>query len=284
MVGAVGLDVAYGAELEADRGTAWTLHFPATQHHVWVATRWDPVWVGRGDDAAPLRRGTAALLAPGAPRWVGSTSRGDPPPRVTASDLDIGVSPGITGVHHGAAAFGPLMPEVFALPGLFTTAWHPAADDDVSVTLQHLDDQVRHRWPGLQRDALARMLVVTVLDAWRPPTLRDNSLVRPIDAVAEALDPPAPRPTVPQLAAVAGVSQSTLLRRFRATTGMTPDEFARWFRTLGVRSALRNGMPATTAARAFGYDSVAAMHRSLTRVEATTRRLPRPGPHDHIPW
>lgn len=281
MVDAIGLDVAHCAELEADRGSAWTLHFPTTQHHVWVATRWTPVRVGRGDAAAALRPGTAALLAPGAPRWVGTAPLGDaPPPSVTAPDLGIGVSPGITGIHHGTAAFGPLMPEAFALPDLVTTAGHPAADIDVSETLQHIDDQVGHRWPGPQRDALARMLVVTVLDAWRPPVLRDNSLTRPIDAIAEAL--PA-EPTIPDLAAVARMSQSTLLRRFRATTGLTPDAFARWFRTLAVRTALHTGTDATVAAHRFGYASVAAMHRSIRRVESSTARLPRAGPHDHFP-
>lgn len=287
MVDAVGLDVAHGAELEADRGSAWTLHFPTTQHHVWVATRWTPVRVGRGAAAAALRPGTAALLAPGAPRWVGTATLGDaPPPRVTVPDLGIGVSPGITGIHHGTAAFGPLMPEAFALPDLVTTARHPAADVDVSETLQHIDDQVGHRWPGPQRDALARMLVVTVLDAWRPPVLRDNSLTRSVNAIAEALQRPGqrPGPTVPDLAAVARVSQSTLLRRFRATTGMTPDEFARWLRTLAVRTALRTGTDPAVAAPRYGYPSVAAMRRSVRRVESSAARLPRPGPHDHFPF
>ncbi|MGU3411643.1 helix-turn-helix domain-containing protein [Microbacterium sp. M1A1_1b] len=280
-VDAVGLQVTHVAELEADPGSAWTHRFPASRHHVWVATRSSPVWVGRGDAAEPLRPGTAALLAPGAPRWVG-THPDQPPPRVTPPDFDLGVPTGFTDVHHGAAAFGPLMREVLALPDLVSTAWRPDADTDVLSALQHIDDQIGRRWPGPHRDALARVVVVTIVDAWRPPVLRDNSLTRPIDAIAGTLRLPGAGPgvSVPQLAAHSRVSERTLRRRFLDATGLAPDAFARWFRTLQVRRDLLDGRDPEAVARDHGYSSRAAMDRVLARVEATLGSLH--GPDDHF--
>lgn len=284
LIGAVGLDVTHTAELEADPGSARTLRFPTDRvHHVWVATRSQPVWVGRGEERERLERGTAALLAPGAAAWIGTDQHAHPPPNVTGTcpDWGLGVAMVLTGVHHGTAAFGPLMPEALALPDCCTTVWRPDAGDDLRRTLEHLNEQVHRRWPGPYQDALARMLVLTVLSAWRPPVLQDNSLTRAIDAIAdlEATTPP----TVPELAALTRVSPSTLLRRFRATTGLTPDEFARWFRTLPVRAALSAGTPPDRVAADHGYPSVAAMHRVIRRVERTTPRLNRSLPDVPIP-
>lgn len=284
LIGAVGLDVAHTAELEADSGSAWTHRFPTDRdHHVWVATRSQPVWVGRGEERERLERGTAALLAPGAAAWVGTDQHPHPPPTVsgTCPDWGLGVAMVLTGVHHGTAAFGPLMPEALALPDCCTTVWRPDPGDDLRRTLEHLDEQGHRRWPGPYQDALARILVLTVLSAWRPPVLRDNSLTRAVNAIAdlEATTPP----TVPELAALAGVSPSTLLRRFRATTGLTPDEFTRWFRTLPVRAALSAGTPPDRVAADHGYPSVAAMRRVLRRVERTTSRLDRSPPDLLVP-
>lgn len=275
LVDAVGLQVAYSDELEADPGSAWTHHFPDERPgHLWIATQSDQIWVGRGEDEEMLERGKAALLSPGAPAWVGTDPAGNPPPRVSNPDADFGLPFQMTGVHHGIATFGPLMPEALALPDFSTTAGHPFADTDVAVTLRHIVEQGAERWPGPRRDALARVLVVALVAAWRPPVLRDNSLTRCIDAIAE----PGPSPTVPELAALANVSPSTLLRRFRAQTGLTPDEFSRWLRTLEVRTALRLGAEPTDAARRFGFRSAKALRRTLARVDASADDIVRAGP------
>ncbi|MFJ3381371.1 helix-turn-helix domain-containing protein [Curtobacterium sp. NPDC090217] len=275
LVDAVGLDVAYCAELEADPDSAWTHHFPtARSGHLWIATQSGSIWVGRGDETELLQRGSAALIAPGAPAWVGTSSAHDPPPRVSDTDAFFGLPFHKSGVHHGSAKFGPLASEALPIPDFVSTIEHPVADVDVALTLQHMSEQAEHRWPGPQQDALARMLVVTLVAAWRPPVLRDNSLTRCINAMAE----PGRLPTVPELAALANVSPSTLLRRFRAQTGLTPDEFSRWLRTLEVRTALRLGAEPTDAARRFGFRSAKALRRTLARVDASADDIVRAGP------
>lgn len=275
LVDAVGLRVAYSAELEADPGSAWTHHFPtARSGHLWIATQSGRIWVGRGEEVEMLERGGAALLAPGAPAWVGTSSARHPPPRVSESGDDFGLPFHKSGVHHGGATFGPLASEALDLPTFVTTAEHPSAGVDVALTLRHIAEQAEHRWPGPRQDALARMLVVALVAAWRPPVLRDNSLTRCINAIVE----PGTPPTVPELAAIANVSPSTLLRRFRAETGLTPDEFSRWLRTLEVRTTLRLGTDPADAAQRFGFRSAKSLRRTLARVEASTDRIVRAGP------
>lgn len=279
LVDAVGLQVAYSDELEADPDSAWTHHFPtARSGHLWIATQSGSIWVGRGDETELLQRGSAALIAPGAPAWVGTSSAHDPPPRVSDTDAFFGLPFHKSGVHHGSARFGPLASEALPLPDFVSTIEHPVADVDVALTLQHLSEQAAHRWPGPQQDALARMLVVTLVAAWRPPVLRDNSLTRCINAIAE----PGPPPTVPELAALANISDRTLRRRFSAETGLPPDAFVRWFRTLAARGALLNGDDPTAVASRYGYPSTRAMRRTLTRVEQTVTRLPSPDERSRI--
>lgn len=275
------MHVTYGAELEADLGSAWTHHFPSGRHHVWVATQIDPLWVGRGRVADLITPGKGAILAPGAPRWIGTHTDGDPPPRVDTGPIG-GIAVTTLGTHHGAVTFGPLMPEALGLPDFFTTAEHQdpywSVDDDVALALQHLGSLVGQRWPGPPQDALARVIVTSMLAAWRPTALADNSLTRCLAAIAE----PGPPPAVPELAALARTSQSTLLRRFRTATGLTPDEFSRWFRTLPVRSALLRGEDPDLVAARHGFRSVRSMQRVVGRVESTTERLILAGSAFHI--
>lgn len=268
MYGAVGMRVTYGAGLEADLASAWTHDFPTGRvHHTWIATEIERVWVGRGDVDEVLEPGGVAVLAGCAPIWVGTRSARNPPPRV-----DDPLFPAV-GVHHGEVAFGPLMPEVLGLPELLTTmqpqdnGWDTGSD--VVLTLRHLGSLVGQRWPGPPQDALAEMVVTTALSTWRPPVLRDNSLTRCINAIAD----PGPPPTVPELAALANTSERTLRRRFRTETGLGPDEFSRWFRTLPVRRDLLAGADPAEVAAGSGFPSVRAMRRTLDRVESSLPRL-----------
>lgn len=120
---AVGVRASYGAELEADHGSAWRHRFAFGPEHVWVATRFRSLWVGRGDAVALLPPRKGAILAPGAERWVGTDTHSHAEPRVDHPALR-GVSIAIAGTHHGTLRVGPLFGEVMRLPNRFTTTTH----------------------------------------------------------------------------------------------------------------------------------------------------------------
>lgn len=186
---AVGVRASYGAELEADHGSAWRHRFPSGPEHVWVATRFESLWVGRGDAVALLPPRKGAILAPGAERWVGTDAHVHPEPRVDQPPVG-GVSLASAGTHHGTVHVGPLFDEVVRLPDLFTTTTHHDAhhdvDTDVLLALEHLGSVAAVRWPGPARDALAQLVVVSLLMTWQVPVLDDRSLTRCFDAIADA--------------------------------------------------------------------------------------------------
>lgn len=62
----------------------------------------------------------------------------------------------------------------------------------------------------------------------------------------------------------------------------SPDAFVRWFRTLAARGALLNGDDPAAVAYRYGYPSIQAMRRTLTRVEQTVTRLPSPDERSRI--
>lgn len=125
---------------------------------------------------------------------------------------------------------------------------------------------------------MAQLLVVALLGTWQVPVLDGRSVTRCFDAIAD----PTRTLTVSELAALTRRSESSLLRHVRATTGLTPDQFRRWVRTLAARSALLEGEDPGTVAARHGFATVRAMHRLLTRVERTTDRLPRARPRSPL--
>ncbi|OIH97234.1 helix-turn-helix domain-containing protein [Curtobacterium sp. MCBA15_001] len=225
-------------------------------------------------DLLPPRKG--AILAPGAERWVGTDAHVHREPRVDQPPVG-GVSLASADTHHGTVHVGPLFDEVVRLPDLFTTTTHHDAhhdvDTDVLLALEHLGSVAAVRWPCPARDALAQLVVVSLLMTWQVPVLDDRSLTRCFDAIADA-ERSIPTTALP---ALARMSRSTLTRRFRATTGLTPDEFRRWVRTLEIRTQLHLGHDPGAVARRHGSASVRALVRVVERVERTTERRPQSG-------
>jgi AraC-like DNA-binding protein len=264
LVDAVGLDVRYGTEVLAD-DAVWTLDLEDTGDHVWVASARSEVWLRRDDDVWVVAPGTAALAAPGAGMTIGTGPDRSPPP--TADDPWC--IP--TGVHLGTASFGPLVHEALGLPALLHTEPPEAPHEDVVLALAHLASLVGGRWRASRRDALARVVVTSVLGDNPPAFLTDASLTRCIDRLLEAPGPV----SIDELRRGTGMSASTVRRRFRATTGCSPDELRRWFRSLAVRAELAadDADPAALATRA-GFSTTSSMRRSLRRVRAPHVRVP----------
>jgi len=131
-----------------------------------------------------------------------------------------------TGVVVGSATLGPFAAEVLALPPIATTqpAGFPSAD--VVLALRHVGHLDGGRWHGVQQDALARLVVTTVLHDNPPPFLRDNSLARVLDRLFDATGG---HSTADLLDGVR-MSARTLERRCTETTGCTPAQLGRWFR------------------------------------------------------
>ncbi|WP_022907471.1 helix-turn-helix domain-containing protein [Curtobacterium sp. B18] len=265
LVDAVGLDVRYGDEVLAD-DDRWTLDLGATDSHVWVASSArTEVWIRRDDDVGVVVPGTAALVAPGATVTIGAGPDRSAPP----SACDDWPAP--TGVHWGTATFGPFVDEALGLAPSLRTEPLGAPCTDVVLALAHLRSLVAGRWHAAHRDALARVVVMSVVEDNPPAFLRDASLTRCIDRL---LDSAGPVP-IDDLRRGTGLSASTVLRRFRATTGCSPDELWRWFRSLPVRAALAaaDADPAVVAADA-GFSTTGSMRRSLRRVRAPEVRVP----------
>ncbi|WIB77436.1 AraC family transcriptional regulator [Curtobacterium sp. MCPF17_002] len=278
MTDLVGLSARFGAAVPADRDSDWTFVVPCeVGRFVWVSTEHRPLWLASGTAFAYLHQGDAALVRSDGEVSIRAGAEGSGPPAVDASMVELLRESGLlgafdepesfadSGVFHGTAAFGPLEPEVLALPPVLSSEeWTPTTLV-VREAHQLLDDLSAGSRGGLQRDALAGVIVTALLDRWTPPVLRDGSLRRAVERIVHSTD----AVPVPELARITNVTDRTLLRRFRETTGRTPDGFQRWWRTLPVRGALLDGADEETVARTFGYSSVRAMRRSVERVART---------------
>lgn len=283
MIDLVGLSVRFGAAVPADRDSDWTLVVPCEPgRFVWVSTKHRSLRVVSGSVEAYLHPGDAALVRAVGEVSIGAGAEGAGPPAVDESLVALLRETGLlrdtddpgafvdSGVVHGTADFGPLEPEVLQLPAVLSSAeWTPTT---LIVREAHelLDLLSAGHRAGPQRDALARVIVTAVLDRWTPPALRDGSLRRAIAAIVHA-EAPVP---VPELARISNVSERTLLRRFRESTGRTPDGFQRWWRSLRVRGALLAGADEESVARSSGMSSVRAMRRSLERAARTDSFAP----------
>ncbi|MHC1481210.1 AraC family transcriptional regulator [Frateuria aurantia] len=91
---------------------------------------------------------------------------------------------------------------------------------------------------------------------------------RRIAAVLHAIHArPAHRWTLQQLAAVAGVSRSTLALRFRQKAGQAPLEYVqRWRMQLAAQALKTSQAPVTAVAQKLGYDSDSAFSHAFRRV------------------
>ncbi len=130
--------------------------------------------------------------------------------------------------------------------------------------LGHLDSLTASRRTDAQRNALARTVVLTVLRDEQPAFLADGSLTRCIDALFTA---ERSRTTGDIVADTMRCSRRTAERRFRESTGRTPDELRRWYRSLHVRRALLDGGDEREVALRFGFATVGSLRRSLSRAQ-----------------
>lgn len=167
----------------------------------------------------------------------------------------------------GTATLGPLADEVLALPPVATTGPPGAPSPDVGLALRHVGHLDGGRWHGAQQQALARLVVTTVLRD-TPPMLGDNGLARILDRLFDPAGPSSPQ------ALLVGVrmSERTLERRCAAATGRSPAQLGRWYRSLAVRSALTRGDRPSDVATRFGFSTTSSMWRALERVRPPRNR------------
>lgn len=250
------LTCRFGREVYASH-LDWTLPLDPTVS-TWVVTLERPVVLQRAGCSWLLYPGCAALLRGGHDATIGtSITRNDPP-----VDLDPGW-PGVTGVLVGTATFGPLADEALALPDHLETQPPGAAVPSVVEAMRQVP-ALPQRWGQEQADALARLVVVTLLRHNPPPVLAaDNSLGAVLDVL---FDPSGRTVRVDDLLAVTRMSERTLHRRFAAATGCAPAGLGRWYRSLRVRDGLLVGEQPPHLAERHGFASVFAMQRSLDRV------------------
>jgi AraC-like DNA-binding protein len=264
LIEAAGLTVHYGHEVQSD-DEQWTLDLDASVGSVWVAcSSGADVWIRQGDDVDLVRQGTAALFGPQEALTIGTDLDRAPPPT-----SDGGLF-GPTGVHTGTATFGPFGAEAFPLPRLARTHPLDAPHDDVLRTLGHIETMSGAPWCDALRDTLAAALVTAILRDNPPALLADRSIARCIDRLVDA-DVPVP---MDELRRGTRVSASTIRRRFRTTTGCSPEQLRRWFRSFPVRAALADGTDPAVVARRFGYSTVSSMRRALGRVRAPETHVP----------
>jgi AraC-like DNA-binding protein len=268
LIDAVGLQVGPGTEVRSDDET-WTLDVEPTGTHAWVATRSRSVWIRRGDDIAIVDAGTAALVEGHATITISTGPERSGPPHVAETyAFPHEALFALTGVLVGAATLGPLADEVLALPPVATTGPPGAPSPDVGLALRHVGHLDGGRWHGAQQQALARLVVTTVLRDNPPPMLGDNGLARVLDRLFDPLG----QPSVGALLAGIDMSERTLERRCVAATGCSPAQLGRWYRSLSIRNALARGdRPREVAAR-FGFSTTSSMWRALTRVRPPMNR------------
>jgi AraC-like DNA-binding protein len=268
LIDAVGLQVGPGTEVRSDDET-WTLDVEPTGTHAWVATRSRSVWIRRGDDIAIVDAGTAALVEGHATITISTGPERSGPPHVAETyAFPHEALFALTGVLVGAATLGPLADEVLALPPVATTGPPGAPSPDVGLALRHVGHLDGGRWHGAQQQALARLVVTTVLRDNPPPMLGDNGLARILDRLFDPLG----QPSVGALLAGIDMSERTLERRCVAATGCSPAQLGRWYRSLSIRNALARGdRPREVAAR-FGFSTTSSMWRALTRVRPPMNR------------
>jgi AraC-like DNA-binding protein len=268
LIDAVGLQVGPGSEVLSDDET-WTLDLEPTGTHVWVATRSRSVWIRRGDDIAIVDAGTAALVEGHATITLSTGPGRSGPPRVADTyTYDHEALFALTGVLIGTATLGPLADEGLALPPVVNTGPPGAPSPDVGLALRHVGHLDGGRWHGAQQQALARLVVTTVLRDNPPPMLGDNGLARVLDRLFD----PAGQPSVRELLVAIDMSERTLERRCVAATGCSPAKLGRWYRSLAVRSALSRGDRPSDVATRFGFSTTSSMRRALERVRPPTNR------------
>lgn len=148
----------------------------------------------------------------------------------------------------------PCVIEVSPLLGTLIAAWDETHEADV-----------------VRREAL-RFLLYDEIRRARPlnlglPRVRHPRLARVADALQTD---PADGRGLDRLAAAAGMSRRSFIRRFRAETGMGFAEWRRRLRLMMARQYLADGLSVTEAAVALGYSSGSAFIAMVRRELGVT--------------
>lgn len=98
-----------------------------------------------------------------------------------------------------------------------------------------------------------------------------------IAALCRYIDSADHKPSLAELAGMAGLSPSHLQRTFKAVTGLSPDDYARGRRAERVRTALGKGTPITRAVFDAGYDSSGPFYREAKQLLGMTPKRYRAG-------
>lgn len=106
------------------------------------------------------------------------------------------------------------------------------------------------------------------------PCAPQTSLVGTHRAVQHTLQSlhqhPDTAPTIQMLARAEGMSPSSLIRHFKAVTGVTPGSYRLNMRLNGARQLLAQGMALADAAHAMGFSDQAHLQRAFKAHHATT--------------
>ena len=149
-----------------------------------------------------------------------------------------------------ASAGAPLLDALAHLAGLLD------APQDVPVLA-----------PLYRREVLWRLLTGPQGAVLRQIGLADGNLAHITRAVQWIRDHHDHSIRIGQLAALAGMSESTFHRHFRAVTGMTPIQYQKAIRLQQARLALvSGGLDVAEVAHAVGYDSASQFSREYRRL------------------
>jgi AraC-like DNA-binding protein len=266
MLDVVGVSASVEAEVLASPGTEWRLELP-TVPWVWVASRFDQVWVG----GTELGAGEVILVRSESPVAIATSATAVDPP-VPPVSFD-GIETGMTGVFWGVTRFGELADEVLGLPDTL----HLASSSEVwtasMAALRMLGIEWRSDAPtfdahGAVCDSLARMLVLLVLRDRSPLRFGDDAVKRALARIHA--DPVRPAALgISSLARVARVKERSFGRRFRAATGLAPGEYLQWWRSVVARSMLTRARVQDVASRC-GYATPSAFAEAFRRSMGTS--------------
>ncbi|MGW0785417.1 helix-turn-helix domain-containing protein [Streptomyces sp. NPDC002913] len=174
-------------------------------------------------------------------------------------------------VHGGRATAGAEFHDAFFAPDRTPFAF----EEPKAIAMTPLLESLLTHLSRSDLDAEARARAEAVVFDVLQPSERQLALQLPgdprIDAIAEALlDDPADDRSLEEWARALGISDRTVTRAFRHTTGLS---FAQWRQVLRVHRALTllsEGLDVTTVSEVLGYAQPSSFIAAFRRVMGTT--------------